>query len=80
MIRTVCPAGRLSGIVDLPGDKSISHRYALLAALAEGESELRHFASSRDCHSTLDCLRRLGVSCRVAADAVTVSGDRKSVV
>jgi 3-phosphoshikimate 1-carboxyvinyltransferase len=74
MMRTVRFASALSGTVDLPGDKSISHRYAMLAALAEGESELCHFASSRDCHSTLDCLRRLGVSCRVAGDSVTVTG------
>src|SRR5216117_280549 len=59
MIRRLGSARRLSGTVALPGDKSISHRYAMLAALAEGRSELRNFAASQDCHSTLRCLRAL---------------------
>ncbi len=74
MIRTIRPARTLAGTVRLPGDKSISHRYALLAALADGDSELSHFAASRDCHSTLDCLRGLGVRCAEKGDAVTISG------
>jgi 3-phosphoshikimate 1-carboxyvinyltransferase len=45
----------------VPGDKSIAHRYALLAALAEGRSTLTHFAPGADCRSTLACLRGLGV-------------------
>ena len=49
----------LSGGVEPPGDKSISHRYAMIAALAEGASELRHFAAAADCHSTLDCMKAL---------------------
>ena len=52
---TIKPAKYLSGAVELPGDKSISHRYAMLAALAEGTSELRHFSAAADCHSTLNC-------------------------
>src|SRR5438876_6760798 len=50
---TIRPAKYLTGGLDLPGDKSISHRYAMLAALAEGTSELRHFSAAADCHSTL---------------------------
>jgi len=50
----------LTGGLDLPGDKSISHRYAMLAALAEGTSELRHFSAAADCHSTLACMSALG--------------------
>ena len=45
----------------MPGDKSISHRYALVAALAEGRSRLAGFSSGADCQSTLGCLRALGV-------------------
>jgi len=74
MIRTIGRSGRISGQIRLPGDKSISHRYAMLAALAEGRSEIRHFASSRDCHSTLDCLRALGVEIGESGDAVTIDG------
>jgi len=51
----------LSGVAELPGDKSISHRYAILAALAEGRSEIANYSTAADCRSTLECLRRLGV-------------------
>lgn len=58
----------------LPGDKSISHRYAMLAAIAEGMSVIEHFAASRDCHSTLECLRSLGADVTESGDTVTVQG------
>ncbi len=74
MMRVVRRAPRICGLVSLPGDKSISHRYALLAAIAEGTSQLHHFASSQDCHSTLTCLRDLGVPMRVEEDEVTIEG------
>jgi 3-phosphoshikimate 1-carboxyvinyltransferase len=74
MIQSIHRANALSGTVALPGDKSISHRYAMLAALAEGTSELRHFARSRDCHSTLSCLRSLGVDIRTCGENVTIHG------
>ena len=57
----VCPARGLRGSVSFPGDKSISHRYALLAALAEGPSRLANFSTGADCASTLACLGALGV-------------------
>src|SRR5215510_820117 len=72
---TIAPAGRVSGTLRVPGDKSISHRYALLAALAEGRSELTNFAPGADCRSTLSCLQRLGADVSPGADgAVTVLG------
>ncbi len=71
---TIQPAKHLTGGVEPPGDKSISHRYAMLAALAEGTSELRHFAAAADCHSTLDCMRALGAGVKVDKDAVRVTG------
>jgi len=74
MIRSISRPLSLRGTVPLPGDKSISHRYAMLSAIAEGVSELRHFASSQDCHSTLRCLRGLGVEVREDADTVAVAG------
>jgi len=58
----------------MPGDKSISHRYAILAALAEGRSEIRHFSTAEDCRRTLDCLQRLGVPVEIAGDCVRISG------
>jgi 3-phosphoshikimate 1-carboxyvinyltransferase len=47
--------------VELPGDKSISHRYAILASLAQGRSVIENYSPAADCASTLECLRRLGV-------------------
>ena len=58
---TVQPARRLRGRLRVPGDKSISHRYALLAALAGGASTITGYSTGADCRSTLRCLRTLGV-------------------
>ncbi|MGA8438447.1 MAG: 3-phosphoshikimate 1-carboxyvinyltransferase [Candidatus Sulfotelmatobacter sp.] len=58
---TVRPARNLRGSVSLPGDKSISHRYAMLASLAAGPSRLENYSTGADCASTLGCLRSLGV-------------------
>ena len=58
----VRPAARAAGRVRVPGDKSISHRYAMLAALAGGTSILRGYSPGADCASTLACLEGLGVS------------------
>ena len=58
----------------MPGDKSISHRYAMLAGLAEGTSELRNFAAAADCHSTLDCMKALGADVKMDKTTVRVTG------
>lgn len=65
----VQPAARVRGRVRPPGDKSISHRYALLAAIADGTSIVRRYSTGGDCASTLRCLRGLGV------DIDTIVGD-----
>ena len=62
MSHTVQPARRLSGTVSLPADKSIGHRSAMLAALAERPSTIINYPTSADPQSTLDCLRQLGVT------------------
>lgn len=64
----------MTGGLELPGDKSISHRYAMLAALAEGTSELRHFSAAADCHSTLRCMSALGAEVNVEGDTVRIAG------
>ena len=74
MIEKVNAVKMLSGTVPLSGDKSISHRYAMLAAISEGESVIRHYAASHDCHSTLKCLSSLGVEVRETDDTVTIQG------
>jgi 3-phosphoshikimate 1-carboxyvinyltransferase len=56
----VCPARGVGGVVRIPGDKSISHRYAMLAAIAEGTSRFHNFSAARDCASTLACVAKLG--------------------
>jgi 3-phosphoshikimate 1-carboxyvinyltransferase len=58
---TIRPARRIAGRLEVPGDKSIAHRYALIAALVDGRSRLTNFAPGADCHSTLGCLAALGV-------------------
>lgn len=58
----VRPARNIRGTVELPGDKSISHRYGMLAGIAEGASRLRNYSTGADCASTLACMRALGVS------------------
>jgi len=60
----VRPAARVRGRVRPPGDKSISHRYALLAAIADGASIIRGYSTGADCASTLRCLSGLGVPIR----------------
>jgi 3-phosphoshikimate 1-carboxyvinyltransferase len=55
---------RVRGRLRVPGDKSISHRYAMLAALADGTSRISNYAPGADCAATLACLERLGVAIR----------------
>ena len=69
------PARNILGSLRVPGDKSISHRYAMLAALASGTSRFDNFAPGADCASTLACVHALG--CAVQRDengTVTVDG------
>lgn len=77
----VRPARNLRGSVSLPGDKSISHRYAMLAALADGPSRLENYSTGADCASTLRCLRSLGVKWERKSDAenaIEVQGTGRS--
>jgi len=57
----VRPARTVRGSVELPGDKSISHRYAMLSGIAEGPSRIENYSTGADCASTLGCMRALGV-------------------
>src|ERR1700738_1853963 len=68
------PARRIAGQLRLPGDKSISHRAALIAALATGVSHLSNFSTSRDCASTLGCLRQLGAEITHDGNTWTIKG------
>ena len=70
------PARKIKGQITLPGDKSISHRAALIAALATGATEISNFSTAQDCASTLACLRQLGVSVEVKDGVVRVAGGK----
>lgn len=59
--RTIAPAGRLAGALDVPPDKSLSHRAALFAGLARGKSRIAHFLRGEDCLNTVACLQAMGV-------------------
>ena len=74
MRQTVRPARRFSGSVILPGDKSISHRYAMIASLAKGDSRIQNYSTGADCHSTLGCVRALGIGVEEDGTTVTIHG------
>ncbi|AKU25557.1 3-phosphoshikimate 1-carboxyvinyltransferase [Geobacillus sp. DSP4a] len=64
----------LRGTLEVPGDKSISHRAVMLGALASGRTVIDHFLPGADCLSTIDCFRRLGVDIRRDGTHVVVEG------
>jgi 3-phosphoshikimate 1-carboxyvinyltransferase len=70
----ILPAKKIRGQVQMPGDKSVSHRAAMIAALAEGTSRITNFSISADCTSTLSCLKELGVSIALVASDLLVDG------
>jgi len=73
--RVIRPARNMIGSLRLPGDKSISHRYAMLGAFAEGTSRFANFSTGADCASTLGCMEALGAKVRrIGGDAVEITG------
>lgn len=74
MQERITPARRLSGSICLPGDKSISHRYAMLAAIAQGDSILHNYSTGADCHSTLACMAALGAEVVESGADVRIRG------
>ena len=73
--RIIRPARNILGSLRLPGDKSISHRYAMLAAFAEGTSRFSNFSTGADCASTLACMQALGAKVsKLEQDAVEITG------
>jgi 3-phosphoshikimate 1-carboxyvinyltransferase len=73
--RLIRPARNIYGSLRLPGDKSISHRYAMLGAFAEGTSRFTNFSTGADCASTLSCMEALGAKInRSGSDAIEVTG------
>src|SRR5580658_2326290 len=74
MQKKISPAASVSGAIMLPGDKSISHRYAMIASIAEGPTRIRNYSTGADCHSTLGCMRALGIEIEGQGTEFTVHG------
>jgi 3-phosphoshikimate 1-carboxyvinyltransferase len=62
LLRRISPPKQLVGEITLPGDKSISHRALILNSLALGNSKTSNLSLGRDCFSTINCLKALGVT------------------
>jgi 3-phosphoshikimate 1-carboxyvinyltransferase len=73
----LAPARKIKGRITLPGDKSISHRAALIASLASGTTEISNFSTARDCASTITCLQQLGASAERKSSVWRFTGDQK---
>jgi 3-phosphoshikimate 1-carboxyvinyltransferase len=74
MRETISPAKTISGIITVPGDKSISHRYGMLTAIAEGESKIANYSTGADCQSTLGCMEALGARIERRDGVIVVQG------
>jgi 3-phosphoshikimate 1-carboxyvinyltransferase len=71
---TISPARSVSGSVLIPGDKSVSHRYAMLSSIAEGTTKIQNYSTGADCQSTLGCMRALGIAIDKTDNEVHVHG------
>ncbi|MFH1617780.1 MAG: 3-phosphoshikimate 1-carboxyvinyltransferase [Candidatus Margulisiibacteriota bacterium] len=71
---TVKKAKKIKGEMNIPGDKSISHRAVMLGALADGETTVNNFLNSADCLATAECLREMGIESTVNSQQLTVKG------
>lgn len=69
------PVSGVAGEITVPGDKSISHRAALLGGMAHGETHVSNFLLGQDCLSTLRCLKQLGVSWERQGNEVWIRGE-----
>ncbi|HEX5236770.1 MAG TPA: 3-phosphoshikimate 1-carboxyvinyltransferase [Silvibacterium sp.] len=72
--RIIAPARNVNGSLRLPGDKSISHRCALLGGLAHGATRLSNFSTGADCASSLACVEALGAKITRSADIIEIEG------
>src|SRR5690349_6846379 len=74
MQERIPPAQRLRGSICLAGDKSVSHRYALISAIAEGSSRITNYSTGADCHLTLGAIRALGIAVDEQGTEVVIHG------
>ena len=76
MPEKISPARGVQGVVTLPGDKSISHRYGMLGAIAEGTTTLENYSTGADCQSTLGCMAALGAKIEPLDGKIVIEGGR----
>ncbi|MBZ5673018.1 MAG: 3-phosphoshikimate 1-carboxyvinyltransferase [Acidobacteriia bacterium] len=74
MRETISPARAIEGVITLPGDKSISHRYGMLASIAAGRSTIANYSTGADCQSTLACMAALGAKIERKEGSVIIEG------
>ncbi|HEX6896251.1 MAG TPA: 3-phosphoshikimate 1-carboxyvinyltransferase [Bryobacteraceae bacterium] len=74
MREQIFPAHTIDGAIELPGDKSISHRYGMLGAIAEGTTRITNYSRGADCQSTLGCMRALGIAIEPRDEVVHIEG------
>jgi 3-phosphoshikimate 1-carboxyvinyltransferase len=74
MREKVFPAKSISGVITVPGDKSVSHRYGMLTAIADGESKIANYSTGADCQSTLACMEGLGARIERRDGLIIVEG------
>ena len=74
MRETISPARAIEGVITLPGDKSISHRYGMLASIASGRSTIANYSTGADCQSTLACMAALGAKIERQDGSVIIEG------
>ena len=74
MRETISPARAIDGVITLPGDKSISHRYGMLASIASGRSTIANYSTGADCQSTLACMAALGAKIERQGGSVVIEG------
>jgi 3-phosphoshikimate 1-carboxyvinyltransferase len=73
--KQIRPARSINGAVILPGDKSISHRYGMLAGIAEGTSKIANYSTGADCQTTLRCMEALGVKMERQDGILSIHGN-----
>lgn len=73
-VRCIRPSAGLKGEINIPGDKSISHRSIMLGSIAQGTTEITHFLKGADCLSTIGCFRRMGIEIEEKPDYILVHG------
>ena len=76
MPQTISPARGVAGVVTLPGDKSISHRYGMLGAIAEGTTTIENYSTGADCQSTLGCMTALGAKIERHERKIVIEGGK----